>query len=47
MQVSAERIPIKVRRNRLWKALGIVALIFLTTTTVAVWYVITHAVLIL
>ena len=43
MQVSAERIPIKVRRNRLWKALGIVALIFLTTTTVAVWYVISHA----
>jgi hypothetical protein len=43
MQVSAERTPKKIRRARLWKAIGIVALIFLITASVAVWYVISHA----
>ena len=43
MQVSAERLPKNARRNRLWKWIGIVALICLTASFVMVRYVIAHA----
>src|SRR5260370_5350341 len=43
MQASAERAPKKVRRTRLWKSIGIVALLFLVTSILAIRYVIAHA----
>jgi hypothetical protein len=43
MQTSAEHAPKTGRRMRLWKSIGIVALIFLTVALVAVWYMIEHA----
>jgi len=43
MQVSADRVPKKSRRRRLWSSIGMVALIFLATAIVATRYVIAHA----
>jgi len=43
MQVPTERTKKKSGRARLWKWIGIVALIFLATAVVAVRYVIAHA----
>lgn len=43
MQVSVERPPKEARGNRLWKWIGIVALVFLAASFVVVRYVIAHA----
>src|SRR5712671_3593936 len=43
MQVSADRVSKNSRRRRLWKSIGVVALIFLATAIVATRYVIAHA----
>jgi len=39
----SERTPKTIRLKRLWRSLGIVALIFLINASVGVWYVISHA----
>jgi hypothetical protein len=43
MRVSAEPFPKRVRRTRVWKAIGIMAAIFLVLTFAAVRYVKAHA----
>jgi hypothetical protein len=43
MQVSADRVSKNLRRGRLWKSIGIGALILLATAIVATRYVIAHA----
>src|ERR1700676_941936 len=43
MEISAKISPKPARRLRLWKSIGIVALISLVIAVVAVWYMIDHA----